>query len=89
MDEIVNNFSLAGDKFMPEMHLRQSEFTYSACGPFTKNKEKIQKFKETGDSRYIYQNELDKACFHHDMAYGDFKDLFRSASSDKILLDKA
>ena len=89
MDEIVNNFSLAGDKFMPEMHLRQSEFTYSACGTFTKNKEKIQKFKETGDSRYIYQNELDKACFQHDMAYGDFKDLTRTASSDKILLDKA
>ena len=48
---------------MPEMHLRQPEFTYSACGPFTKNKEGIQKFKETGDSRYIYRNELDKACF--------------------------
>ena len=48
---------------MPEMHLRQSGFTYSACGPFTKNKKKIQKFKETGNSQYIYQNELDKACF--------------------------
>ena len=50
MDEIVNNFLLAEDKFMPEMHLRQPEFTYSACGPFTQNKEKIQKFKETRDS---------------------------------------
>ena len=39
---------------MPEMHLRQSGFTYSACRPFTKNKERIQIFKETGDSRYIY-----------------------------------
>ena len=48
--------------------------TYSACGPFTKSKERIQKFKQTGDSRYIYKNELDKACFQHDMAYGDFKD---------------
>ena len=67
MNEIVNKFLLAGDKFIPEMHLRQPEFTYSACGPFTKNKERIQKFKETGDSRYIYQNELDKACFQHDM----------------------
>ena len=62
---------------MPEMHLRQPGFTYSACGLFTKNKEKIQKFKETGDSRYIYQNELDKACFQLYMAYGDVKDLAR------------
>ena len=46
MDEIVNYFLLAGDKFMPEMHLRQPEFRYSACGPFTKNKEKIQKIKK-------------------------------------------
>ena len=74
---------------MPEMHLRQPGFTYSACGPFTKTKERIQKFKETGDSRYIYQNELDKARFRHDMAYGDFKDLTRRTASDKILLDKA
>ena len=59
---------LAGDKFMTEIHLRQARFTYSACGTFTKNKERIQKFKETGDSRYIYQNELDKACFQHDLA---------------------
>ena len=48
---------------MSEMHLRQPGFTYSACGPFTKNKEWMKKFKETGDSRYIDQNELDKACF--------------------------
>ena len=68
MNEIVNKFLLTGDKFMPEMHLRQLWFTYSACGPFTKNKEQIKKFKETGDSRYIYQNELGKACFQHDMA---------------------
>ena len=77
MNEIVNKFLLAEDNFMPEMHLRQPGFTYGACGPFTKNKERIQKFKETGDSRYIYQNELDKACFQYDMAYGDFKDLAR------------
>ena len=74
---------------MPEMHLRQLGFTYSACGPFTKNKERIQKFKETGDSLYIYQNELDKACFQHDMVYEDFKDLTKRTASDKILLDKA
>ena len=63
MNEIVNKFLLAGDKFMPKMHLRQPGFTHSACGPFTKNKERIQKFKEAKDSEYIYQNELNKACF--------------------------
>ena len=62
MNEIVNKCLLPGDKFMPEMYLRQAGFTFSACGPFTKNKERILKFKETGDSRYIYQDELDKAC---------------------------
>ena len=73
---------------MPEMHLKQLRFTYSACGPFSKNKERIQKFEETGDTRYIYQNELDKACFQHDMAYGDFKDLAKRTASDKVLRDK-
>ena len=63
MNEIVNTFILAGHKFIPEMHLRQPGFTYSACEPFTKNKERIQKFKETRDTSYIYKNELDKACF--------------------------
>ena len=89
MNEIVNKFLLAGDEFMPEMHLKQLGFTYSACRPFTKNKERIQKFKETGDTSYIYKNELDKACFQHDMAYGDFKDLKRRTASDKVLRDKA
>ena len=88
MIEIVNKFLLAGDKFMPEMHLKQSGFTYSVCGPFNKNKERIQKFKETGDTSYIYKNELDRACFH-DMAYVDFKDLARRIASDKVLRDKA
>ena len=69
---------------MPEMHLKQPGFTYGGWGPFTENKERIQKFKETGDTRYIYRNELDKACFQHDMAYGDFKDLTRRTASDKI-----
>ena len=89
MNEIVYEFLLAGDKFMPEMHFRQPGFTYSACGPFTKNKERIQKFKETEASRYIYQNKLDKACFQHDITYGDFKDLTKRTASDKILRDKA
>ena len=78
MNAIVNKPLSAGDKFMPEMHLKQPGFTYSACGPFTENKERIKKSKETGDSRYIYQNELDKTCCQHDMAYGDFKDLNRT-----------
>ena len=75
MNGIVNKFLLAEDKFMTEMHLRQNGFMYSACEPFRQNKKRIQKFKETGDTRYIYQNQLDKACFQHNMAYGDFKDL--------------
>ena len=74
---------------MPEMHLKQPGFTYSACGPFTKNKERIQKLKETKDTNYIYKNELDKACFQHDMAYAAFKDLARRTDSDKVLIDKA
>ena len=89
MNEIVNTFLLVGDKFMPEMHLRQPGFTYSAWGPFTKNKERIQKFKETADTSYIYKNELDKACFQHDMAYGDFKDLAKRTAADKVLRNKA
>ena len=89
MNEIINKFLLVGDKFMPEMHLRHPGFTYSACGPFTNNKERIQKFKETGDTNYIYKNELDKACSQHDMASGDFKDLVTRAAADKVLGDKA
>ena len=89
MNETVNKFLLAGDQFIPEMYFKQPGFTYSTCGPFTKNKERIQKFKETGDSRYIYRNELDKACFQHDMAYGDFNDFSRRTASDKVLPDKA
>ena len=89
MNEIVNKFLLVGDKFLPEIHIKQPGFSYSVCGLFTKNKERIQKSKETGDTSYIYKNELDKACFQHDMAYGDFKDLKRRTASDKILRDKA
>ena len=76
MNDISNKFLSAGDKFMPEMHLKQPGFTYSACRPFSKNKERIQKFKETGDSRYIYKTELDKACFQQDMAFKVFKSFF-------------
>ena len=87
-NEQNRNFLLAGDKCMPEMHLKQLGFTYSTCRPFTKNKERIQKFKDTGDSSYIYKNELDKVCFQNDMAHGDFKDLKRRTFSDKFLGNK-
>ena len=89
MNEIVNKFLIAGDKFMAEMHLKQPGLTYSTCRPFTKNKERIQKFKETGDTSYIYKNELDKACFQHHMTYKDFKDLAQRTVPDKVFRDKA
>ena len=89
MNEIVNKFLLVGDKFMPEMHLKQPGFTYSACGPFPKNKERIEKFLQTGNTDFIYRNEFDKACFQHDMAYGKTKDLVKRTQSDKVLKDKA
>ena len=89
MNNIINKFLLTDDKFMPEMHLRQPGFTYSACGPFTKKKERIEKFMKTGNTVFIYKNELDKACFQHDMAYGKAKDLVRRTQSDKVLKDKA
>ena len=71
------------------MHLRLPQFTYSACGPFTKHKQRIQKFKETGDTNYIYKNELDKACFAHDAAYSNSKDLIKRTVADKILKNRA
>ena len=89
MNAIVNKFLLAGDKFMPKMHLKKPGFTYSACGPSTKNKERIQKFKETGDTSCIYKNELDKACFQYNMADRDFKDLAKRTAADKVLRNKA
>ena len=84
MNAIINKFLLAGDKFMPEMHLRQSGFTNSACRPFTENKERTEKVKETGDLIYFYQNDLDKACFQYDVAYVSYKDLPRRMVSDKV-----
>ena len=74
---------------MSEIHLKQPGFTYSGCGPFTKKKQRIQTFLQTGDASYICRNELDKACFQHDMAYGDLKDLARRTQSDKVLKPKA
>ena len=89
MNNIINKFLLAGETSMPEMHLRQPQFFYSACGPFTRRKERIKEFKRTGDTRYIYRNELDKACFQLDSAYADSKDLINRTKSDKVLRDKA
>ena len=73
MNDIITRFLLAGEKFMPEILIKQPECTYRACGPFTKIKEGIKKCRETRDTNYISKNELDKACFQHEMAYGDFK----------------
>ena len=84
MNDIINKFLLTGDKIMPRMQVREPGFAYSACGSFTKNKERMQKFIQTGDSKYIYKDELDKACFQHDMAYGDFKDLKKRTGADKF-----
>ena len=88
MNNVINKFLLAGDKFMPEIHLRQPRFVYSACGPFTRHKERIKEFKRTCDTCYIYRNELDKACFQHDSAYADHKDLINRTQADKALRDK-
>ena len=89
MNDIMNRFLLVKDKFMPEMHLKQPAFTYSACGPFTKSKERIEKFMQTGNKDFLYKNELDKPCFQHDMAYGKSKHLVKRTQSDKVLQNKA
>ena len=85
MNKIINKFLLTGDKFMPELHLKQPGFTYSACGPFTKHRKRIQKFRETGNLKHLYINELDKACFAHDTAYFDSNYLAKRTVSDNIL----
>ena len=88
MNQIVNKFLLLEDEFMPEMHLKQNGFTYSSCSPFTKNKERIERFMQTGNTNSIYKNELEKACFQHDMAYGKSKYLVKRTQPDKVLRDK-
>ena len=89
MNNIINKFLLAGDKFMPEMHLRQPRFVYSACDPFTRHKERIKEFKRTGDTRLLYRNELDKGCFKHDAAYAKYKDVENRLISDQKLRNSA
>ena len=85
MNNIVTKFLMAGDKFMPEMHLRQPGITYSACGPFTKHKQRIQKFMQIGDTNYIYKNDLDKSCCAHDVANSHRKDFAKRTAADKVL----
>ena len=89
MNKIINKLLLAGDTFMPKLHLGPPGFTYSACEPFTKHHERIKKFKETCDLNYIYKNELDKVCFAHYAGYSDSKDFAKRIIPDKILKDKA
>ena len=89
MNKIINKFLLIGGKCRPELHLKLPEFTYSACESFTKDRERIQKFRETGKLKHLYRNELDKACFAHDAVYSDSKDLAKSTISDKTLKDRA
>ena len=89
MKNVINRFLLAGNKFMPEKHLRQPQFVYSACGPFTRHKERIKEFKRTGDTRLSYGNELDKACFKHDAAYAKYKDVENRLISDQKLRNNA
>ena len=90
MNDIINKFLLAGDKFTPETHLKYLKVgTYNTCGPFTRHKDRINKLIQTGETNHIYKNEIDKACFAHDAAYSDFKDIKNRAAADKILRDKA
>ena len=89
MNETVSKLLLVGDKFVLEIHFKKTGFTYSASGPFTRNKKRIEKFMQKGNTDVIYKNEFDKACFEHDMAYGKSKDLAKRTQSDKVLRDKA
>ena len=89
MNKIIKGFLLNGDKFMPELHLKQPGFTYCACGPFTKHGERIQKFREADNLKHLYRNGLGKACFAHDATYSVSKNLAKRTISDKILKDKA
>ena len=89
MNIVINKFLLACDKFMPEMHLRQPQFVYSACGTFTRHKERIKKFKRTDDTRLLYRNELDKACFKHNAAYAKYNDVENRLISDQNLRNSA
>ena len=89
MNNIINKFLLVGDKFMAEMHLRQPQFVYLACDPFTRHKESVKEFKPTGDTRSLYRNELDKGCFKHDVVYAKYKNVENRLISDQKLRNSA
>ena len=90
MNNVIIKCLLTADKFMHETYLKDLKVgTYSACGSFTRHKDRIDKFIQTGDTNYIYKTELDKACFAHDAAYSDFKDIRNRTAAEKILRDKA
>ena len=89
MNNIINKSLLVGDKFMSEMHLRQPKLVYSACSPFTRHKERIKEIKRTDDTRLLYRNKLDKACFKHDAAYAKYKDVENRLISDQKLRNSA
>ena len=89
MNEIVNTFFMEGDKFMSAMHLKQPGFTFIACGLFARNKRQLEKYMQTGNADISHRNELDKACFQHDMAYGKSKYLTKRTQSNKVSKDKA
>ena len=89
MNKIINKFLLTGDKFSSELHLKQPGFTYSACGPFNKHRERIQTFRETGNLKHLYRTKSDRTCYAHDSAYSDSNDLAKRTISDKILKDRA
>ena len=89
MNDIINKFLLAGDNFIPEMHLRQPRFVYSAFGPFTRHKVRIKESTRTGDTSYIYRNELDKRRFKHDAAYAKYKDVENRLIADDKLQNTA
>ena len=86
---MIKKILLTGDKFPPQLHLKQPGFTYSACGTFTKHRERIQKFRETGNLKHLHRSELDIACFAQDAACSESKHLAKRTISDKILKDRA
>ena len=87
-NEILNRFLLTGDKFIPEIYLKQPGFTYSACPPLANNKEKLQKFVQTGNTNYIDKNDLDQGCFQHDKAYSKYRDLTKRTGSGSVWREK-
>ena len=89
MNKIINKLLSTRERFMPELHLKQPGFAYSACGRFTKNRERIKKCRQSGNLKHLYRNELEKACFANDTAYSDSKDVVEIIISDKILKDRA